>query len=522
MAAQTLSALTVWKSSSIRSNSGRNGSSSSLVTPCNSRTGLGSSLFGNGRIAVRIRDSVPVIRKRRCSTVMTVSFSLPTAWSARSIKSFAMGELEARKLKYPKTGTEALLMGILVEGTSNAAKFLRANGVTLFKVRDETIKLLGKSDMYFFSPEHPPLTEPAQRALDWAVDEKLKSGDSGEITTTHLLLGIWSEKESAGHKILAALGFDDTKAAELAKSGKENEYGRWRWWMITAVPMVGGQSGIDGGDGHGSGGKWWMHVRSGLALYDVQLLSNRRKCVVGCIFAPYFDSEQGAVHFAAVHKVFGASNVSKLLLHIPVHKRPDAVLTICYEAQSRLRDPVYGCVAHIFALQQQVVNLQAELSYMQAHLATLQLPSPPPLPPPPPQVLPASSNAPFLIPDLASSSSANTSASAMPSSMNFELSSLFDPLSTTQHTWQSWPHHQQNNQQQRHLVNNDPRQYASSSSTSTSAPTASTSTTSELSNNTVQCSIGGDLQALARELLQRHNSASSVEPNIITSVAPPR
>ena len=37
-------------------------------------------------------------------------------WSARAIKSYAMGELEARKLKYPNTGTEALLMGILVEG----------------------------------------------------------------------------------------------------------------------------------------------------------------------------------------------------------------------------------------------------------------------------------------------------------------------------------------------------------------------------------------------------------------------
>ncbi|CAA6666847.1 unnamed protein product [Spirodela intermedia] len=80
----------------------------------------------------------------------------------------------------------------------------------------------------------------------------------------------------------------------------------------------------------------------------------RRKCVSGCIFAPYFDSEQGAAHFAAVHKVFGASNASKLLLHIPAHKRLDAVVTICYEAQARLRDPVYGCVAHIFALQQQV------------------------------------------------------------------------------------------------------------------------------------------------------------------------
>ena len=39
-----------------------------------------------------------------------------TRWSWRAIKSFAMGELEARKLKLPTTGTEAILMGILVEG----------------------------------------------------------------------------------------------------------------------------------------------------------------------------------------------------------------------------------------------------------------------------------------------------------------------------------------------------------------------------------------------------------------------
>ncbi|XP_022141304.1 ATP-dependent Clp protease ATP-binding subunit CLPT1, chloroplastic-like [Momordica charantia] len=165
----------------------------------------------------------------RRATTATVSFSLPATkpegvspdklpkWSARAIKSFAMAELEARKLKYPNTGTEALLMGILIEGTSIAARFLRANGITLFKVREETVKLLGKSDMYFFSPEHPPLTEPAQRALDWAVAEKLKSGESGEITTGHLLLGIWSE-ESAGRKILATLGFDDEKAKEIEKS----------------------------------------------------------------------------------------------------------------------------------------------------------------------------------------------------------------------------------------------------------------------------------------------------------------
>ncbi|XVF73388.1 hypothetical protein PTKIN_Ptkin12aG0197900 [Pterospermum kingtungense] len=189
----------------------------------------------------------------------------------------------------------------------------------------------------------------------------------------------------------------------------------------------------------------------------------RRKCVPGCIFAPYFDSEQGAAHFAAVHKVFGASNVSKLLLHIPVHKRLDAVVTICYEAQARLRDPVYGCVAHIFALQQQVVNLQAELSYWQAHLAALELPSPPPPPPPPEQLMVPP---PLSISDL-------PSASLVPAT--YDLSSLFDPMVPS-----SWA------MQQRQI---DPRQFGGSGSSSSSTGTGS-----------------GDLQALARELLHRQGS----------------
>ncbi|XP_068649922.1 LOB domain-containing protein 18-like [Aristolochia californica] len=197
----------------------------------------------------------------------------------------------------------------------------------------------------------------------------------------------------------------------------------------------------------------------------------RRKCVTGCIFAPYFDSEQGAAHFATVHKVFGASNVSKLLLHIPVHKRLDAVVTICYEAQARLRDPVYGCVAHIFALQQQVVNLQAELAYMQAHLATMELPSPPPLPPSPPPLMHPT---PLSISDL-------PSASCVPTT--FDLSTLFDPLMQP-----PWPHHQR----QMEL-----RSLGAGRSTSEGSTIG-----------------GGDLQTLAIELLDRHRSmfGSSSDP----------
>ncbi|KAI3909153.1 hypothetical protein MKW98_012890 [Papaver atlanticum] len=95
----------------------------------------------------------------------------------------------------------------------------------------------------------------------------------------------------------------------------------------------------------------------------------RRKCVRGCVFAPYFCHEQGATHFAAIHKVFGASNVSKLLIHLPLGDRCEAAVTISYEAQARIQDPVYGCVSHIFALQQQVVSLQEQLTTLKAQQA---------------------------------------------------------------------------------------------------------------------------------------------------------
>ncbi|XP_047971740.1 LOB domain-containing protein 33-like [Salvia hispanica] len=87
----------------------------------------------------------------------------------------------------------------------------------------------------------------------------------------------------------------------------------------------------------------------------------RRRCTEECIFAPYFSYKQAANHFAAVHKVFGASNVSKLLSHLPEHSRSDAAITVSYEALARMEDPIYGCIAHIFALQQQVAILEEEI-----------------------------------------------------------------------------------------------------------------------------------------------------------------
>ncbi|XP_019232740.1 PREDICTED: LOB domain-containing protein 25-like [Nicotiana attenuata] len=82
----------------------------------------------------------------------------------------------------------------------------------------------------------------------------------------------------------------------------------------------------------------------------------RRKCLPSCIFAPYFPLEE-PIKFTIVHKVFGASNVSKLLNEIQPHQREDAVNSLAYEAEARLKDPVYGCVGAISVLQKQVIRL---------------------------------------------------------------------------------------------------------------------------------------------------------------------
>lgn len=89
----------------------------------------------------------------------------------------------------------------------------------------------------------------------------------------------------------------------------------------------------------------------------------------GCVFAPYFcTDEMGAPHFGSIHKVFGASNFSKLLLHLPVQQRYDAAVSVLYEAEARLQDPVHGCGLHIFALQNQVEILKRKLAVLYGQL----------------------------------------------------------------------------------------------------------------------------------------------------------
>ena len=58
---------------------------------------------------------------------------------------------------------------------------------------------------------------------------------------------------------------------------------------------------------------------------------------------------------------------------LPAHQRADAVSSLVYEANARVRDPVYGCVGAISHLQSQVSQLQTQLAVAQAEMLCIQM-----------------------------------------------------------------------------------------------------------------------------------------------------
>lgn len=62
----------------------------------------------------------------------------------------------------------------------------------------------------------------------------------------------------------------------------------------------------------------------------------------------------------------------EILQELPESHRADAVSSMVYEANARLRDPVYGCAGAICQLQKQVSELQVQLAKAQAELVNMQ------------------------------------------------------------------------------------------------------------------------------------------------------
>ncbi|XP_043721228.1 LOB domain-containing protein 22-like [Telopea speciosissima] len=108
----------------------------------------------------------------------------------------------------------------------------------------------------------------------------------------------------------------------------------------------------------------------------------RRKCTPGCTLAPYFPADQQR-QFLNAHKLFGVSNILKIIRNLDPSQKDEAMRTMILQADIRANDPVGGCYRLIHELQCQIERDKAQLQLVlhqlaicraqaQAHLQLLQ------------------------------------------------------------------------------------------------------------------------------------------------------
>ncbi|XP_022964078.1 protein IAL1-like, partial [Cucurbita moschata] len=94
----------------------------------------------------------------------------------------------------------------------------------------------------------------------------------------------------------------------------------------------------------------------------------RRKCVPDCILAPYFPHHRQR-QFLNAHKLFGVSNITKIIKNLDPFQKEEAMRTIIFQSDVRSLDPVGGCYRIIRDLQRQIQYSKAELEIVLHQLA---------------------------------------------------------------------------------------------------------------------------------------------------------
>ncbi|XP_025621537.1 uncharacterized protein [Arachis hypogaea] len=96
----------------------------------------------------------------------------------------------------------------------------------------------------------------------------------------------------------------------------------------------------------------------------------RRKCAPDCILAPYFPHDRQR-QFLNAHKLFGVSNITKIIKVLNPHEKDEAMKTIIFQSDMRAKDPVGGCYRMVQDLQAQIEFHLSELELVLQQLAIL-------------------------------------------------------------------------------------------------------------------------------------------------------
>ncbi|HEY3810332.1 MAG TPA: Clp protease N-terminal domain-containing protein [Acidimicrobiales bacterium] len=127
-----------------------------------------------------------------------------------------LARTEASRLGHGHVGTEHLLLGILAEGDTPAARALTSSGASLAGCRELAAEAVGTQ-----SPAGPGadlrLTQRANRALERAARLALRRRDA-EVETSHVLLSVLDVEGRAG-QVLRGLAVDLT-ALRAAVDGR--------------------------------------------------------------------------------------------------------------------------------------------------------------------------------------------------------------------------------------------------------------------------------------------------------------
>src|SRR5512132_2296020 len=139
---------------------------------------------------------------------------------ARRVVFFA--QEEAGRLGENYVSTEHLLLGLVRESDSVAARILERMGVSLNRIKSEVERQVTRGDGRL--GQDMQLTPRAKRVIDLAYDEA-RQLNNNYIGTEHLLLGLIREGEGLAGRVLAKLGVDLDRTRREVMALQDNDTG---------------------------------------------------------------------------------------------------------------------------------------------------------------------------------------------------------------------------------------------------------------------------------------------------------
>jgi len=141
-------------------------------------------------------------------------------FTERARKVVFYAQEEAQKFGEGYVSTEHLLLGLVRESDSVAARVLERLSVSLNRIRAEVEKQLPRGDAR--PSQDMTLTPRAKRVIDLAYDEA-RNLNNNYIGTEHLLLGLIREGDGLAGRVLAKLGVELEKARREVMNLQDNE-----------------------------------------------------------------------------------------------------------------------------------------------------------------------------------------------------------------------------------------------------------------------------------------------------------